>query len=380
MNKKELAEIKKNFTDTSGLFTLNHIVTAYIDPQKNIRCKTNRMYSLIPEEEGSVLMESLSKIFRGSLGKGLLEYSFPNEEYEENGSQKELYEAMKTKLKDETAVDKLIVRIVNNLAYEPAYTIIIGHCSYSIITKDKNDEALDSSADEYNFIVAAICPANTNDDGLMFDSDSNTIVKKANTELIISREPTDGFFFPVFSDRSPDVNRVMYFTKSPKKPNISFVDDVLGCEFIMSAHGEKETFQAVLNDVVGDELNYTVITRVNEKLQEVVTNSKNETELPVIDDRRMYNILSDSGVSDEKLEALPSVFKQKVGEGVLTATNLVENKTTLATPEITVNISKNATDKVRTTVVDGRRCLLIDLDDPAICINGLTTRITGNSI
>lgn len=380
MNKKELAEIKKNFTDTSGLFTLNHIVTAYIDPQKNIRCKTNRMYSLIPEEEGSVLMESLSKIFRGSLGKGLLEYSFPNEEYEEDGSQKELYEAMKTKLKDETAVDKLIVRIVNNLAYEPAYTIIIGHCSYSIITKDKNDEALDSSADEYNFIVAAICPANTNDDGLMFDSDSNTIVKKANTELIISREPTDGFFFPVFSDRSPDVNRVMYFTKSPKKPNISFVDDVLGCEFIMSAHGEKETFQAVLNDVVGDELNYTVITRVNEKLQEIVTNSKNETELPVIDDRRMYNILSDSGVSDEKLEALPSVFKQKVGEGVLTATNLVENKTTLATPEITVNISKNATDKVRTTVVDGRRCLLIDLDDPAICINGLTTRITGNSI
>ncbi len=380
MNKKELAEIKKNFTDTSGLFTINHIVTAYIDPQKNIRCKTNRMYSLIPEEEGSVLMESLSKIFRGSLGKGLLEYSFPNEEYEEDGSQKELYEAMKTKLKDETAVDKLIVRIVNNLAYEPAYTIIIGHCSYSIITKDKNDEALDSSADEYNFIVAAICPANTNDDGLMFDSDSNTIVKKANTELIISREPTDGFFFPVFSDRSPDVNRVMYFTKSPKKPNISFVDDVLGCEFIMSAHGEKETFQAVLNDVVGDELNYTVITRVNEKLQEVVTNSKNETELPVIDDRRMYNILYDSGVSDEKLEALPSVFKQKVGEGVLTATNLVENKTTLATPEITVNISKNATDKVRTTVVDGRRCLLIDLDDPAICINGLTTRITGNSI
>lgn len=380
MNKKELAEIKKNFTDTSGLFTLNHIVTAYIDPQKNIRCKTNRMYSLIPEEEGSVLMESLSKIFRGSLGKGLLEYSFPNEEYEEDGSQKELYEAMKTKLKDETAVDKLIVKIVNNLAYEPAYTIIIGHCSYSIITKDKNDEALDSSADEYNFIVAAICPANTNDDGLMFDSDSNTIVKKANTELIISREPTDGFFFPVFSDRSPDVNRVMYFTKSPKKPNISFVDDVLGCEFIMSAHGEKETFQAVLNDVVGDELNYTVITRVNEKLQEVVTNSKNETELPVIDDRRMYNILYDSGVSDEKLEALPSVFKQKVGEGVLTATNLVENKTTLATPEITVNISKNATDKVRTTVVDGRRCLLIDLDDPAICINGLTTRITGNSI
>lgn len=380
MNKKELAEIKKNFSDTSGFFTLNRVVTVYIDPQKNVRCKTNRLYSLIPEEEGSVLMESLSKIFRGSLGKGLLEYSFPNAEYEEDGAQKILYDAMKTKLTDEAAADKLIVRIVNNLAYEAAYTIILGHCSYSIMSKDRNDESLDNAADEYNFIVAAICPANTSDDGLMFDSETNTIVKKANTDLIISREPTDGFFFPVFSDRAPDVNSVMYFTKSPKKPNISCIDDVLGCEFIMSAHGEKETFQAVLNDVAGDELNYTVITQVNEKLRELVANSKNETELPVLDGNKMYNILSDSGISDERLETLPAIYKNKVGDGVLTATNLVENKTTLSTPEITVNISKDATDKVRTTVVDGRRCLIIDLDDPAIQINGMTTRITGNSI
>lgn len=380
MNKKELAEIKKNFTDTSGFFTLNRVITVYIDPQKNVRCKTNRLYSLIPEEEGSVLMESLSKIFKGSLGKGLLEYSFPNAEYEEDGAQKILYDAMKTKLTDEAAADKLIVRIINNLAYEAAYTIILGHCSYSIMSKDRNDESLDNAADEYNFIVAAICPANTSDDGLMFDSETNTIVKKANTDLIISREPTDGFFFPVFSDRAPDVNSVMYFTKSPKKPNISCIDDVLGCEFIMSAHGEKETFQAVLNDVAGDELNYTVITQVNEKLRELVANSKNETELPVLDGNKMYNILSDSGISDERLETLPAIYKNKVGDGVLTATNLVENKTTLSTPEITVNISKDATDKVRTTVVDGRRCLIIDLDDPAIQINGMTTRITGNSI
>lgn len=380
MNKKELAEIKKNFSDTSGFFTLNRVITVYIDPQKNVRCKTNRLYSLIPEEEGSVLMESLSKIFRGSLGKGLLEYSFPNAEYEEDGAQKILYDAMKTKLTDEAAADKLIVRIINNLAYEAAYTLIIGHCSYSIMSKDRNDESLDNAADEYNFIVAAICPANTSDDGLMFDSETNTIVKKANTDLIISREPTDGFFFPVFSDRAPDVNSVMYFTKSPKKPNISCIDDVLGCEFIMSAHGEKETFQAVLNDVAGDELNYTVITQVNEKLRELVANSKNETELPVLDGNKMYTILSDSGISDERLETLPAIYKNKVGDGVLTATNLVENKTTLSTPEITVNISKDATDKVRTTVVDGRRCLIIDLDDPAIQINGMTTRITGNSI
>lgn len=377
MNKKEVAEIKKNFTDSSGFFTLNHIVSVYVDPQKNIRCSENKLYSLIPEDEGAVMLESLKKVLGGSVGKNLVEYSFPNEEYQDDGAQNIFYAAVKGKLEDEASNAKLIERIVNNMEYEMAYTLIIGYCSYSIMVKDKNDETYDEAAEEYNFIVTAVCPVCTGDDGLMFDSESNTIVKKANTDLIISRTPTDGFFYPVFSDRSPDVNRVMYYTKTPKKPNISVIEDVLGCNFIMTCQNEKETFQQVLTDVVGDELSYTVITQVNESLREIVTKSKNETEMPLIDDNKLHNILFDAGVSSDKLDALPAVFKEKVGEADgLTAENLIENKTVLSTPEITINISRDATDKVRTSVIDGRRCLVIDLDDPSISINGLTTSLT----
>ncbi len=377
MNKKEVAEIRKNFTDSSGFFTLNHILTAYVDPQKNILCKDNKLYSLIPEDEGAVMLESLKKILGGSLGKNLTEYGFPNEEYAEDGAQNDLYAAVKGKLEDEVSCDKLLTRIVNNMEYEMAYTVIIGYCSYSVMTRDKNDESYDDAAEEYNFIAAAICPVNTGDDGLMFDRENSSIVKKANTDLIISRTPTDGFFFPVFSDRSPDVNRVMYYTKTPKKPNISVVENVLGCNFVMTCQSEKETFQQVLTDVVGDELSYTVITQVNEALRDIVTSSKNETEMPLIDDSKLHGILFDAGVSSEKLDALPAVFKEKVGEADgLTAENLVENKMVLATPEITINISREAAEKVRTSVIGGRRCLVIDLDDPSISINGLVTDVT----
>lgn len=377
MNKKEVAEIRKNFTDSSGFFTLNHILTAYVDPQKNILCKDNKLYSLIPEDEGAVMLESLKKILGGSLGKNLTEYGFPNEEYAEDGAQNDLYAAVKGRLEDEASCDKLLTRIVNNMEYEMAYTVIIGYCSYSVMTRDKNDESYDDAAEEYNFIAAAICPVNTGDDGLMFDRENSSIVKKANTDLIISRMPTDGFFFPVFSDRSPDVNRVMYYTKTPKKPNISVVENVLGCNFVMTCQSEKETFQQVLTDVVGDELSYTVITQVNEALRDIVTSSKNETEMPLIDDSKLHGILFDAGVSSEKLDALPAVFKEKVGEADgLTAENLVENKMVLATPEITINISREAAEKVRTSVIGGRRCLVIDLDDPSISINGLVTDVT----
>lgn len=377
MNKKEVAEIKKNFTDSSGFFTLNHILTAYVDPQKNILCKDNKLYSLIPEDEGAVMLESLKKILSGRLGKNLTEYGFPNEEYAEDGAQSDLYAAVRGKLEDEVSCDKLLARIVNNMEYEMAYALIIGYCSYSVMTKDRNDESFDDAAEEYNFIAAAVCPVSTGDDGLMFDRENSSIVKKANTDLIISRAPTDGFFYPVFSDRSPDVNRVMYYTKTPKKPNISVVEDVLGCNFVMTCQSEKETFQQVLTDVVGDELSYTVITQVNEALRDIVSNAKNETEMPLIDDNKLHGILFDAGVSSEKLDALPAVFKEKVGEADgLTAENLVENKMVLETPEITINISREAAEKVRTSVIGGRRCLVIDLDDPSISINGLVTDVT----
>ena len=65
------------------------------------------------------------------------------------------------------------------------------------------------------------------------------------------------------------------------------------------------------------------------------------------------------------------VYEKVCGNTPLTATNIIDNKTVLTSPGITVNIKPSAADKVRTSVIDGRRCLLIDLDDPTIEINGL---------
>ena len=332
-------------------------------------------HAMLPEDEGAVVMETLKKTFSGSLGKNLNEYPFPNESYEEGGAQHTLYAAVKGKLEDEEANKALVSRIVENTDYASAYTIIVGHCTYSILVKDKNDENIGEGDSEYNFITVAICPVNTGDDGLFYDDEQQTIAKKSNTEMIIARAPQDGFFYPVFSDRSPDVNSVMYYTRSPKKPNLSVIEDVLECRFDFTPDGEKERFHAVLTDVCREELDYTVITQVNDIIKDIIDQNKNETEPPVIDSSRMRTILSDAGVSDEKLQALDAVYKSTVGDTVLKASNLVENKTILSVPEITVNISKDATDKVRTTVIQGRKCLIIDLDDPSVTINGIETTI-----
>ncbi len=371
MNKKETAEIKKNFSDKSGFFIMERVMTGFVDAEKNVRYhKTNSCLTMAVEEH-DVYDETLKKVLNTNVGKNFCEYEFPNEAYEEGKPQEILYSLLRSELKDEEICENFMNHIANNLQHEGPYAVITAYCVYTIRRKDKNDEYAEGEDELYRYILTAICPVNTGSDGFVFDSFNNEITKKLNTELIISKAPSDGFLYPVFSNRSTDINHVMCYMKSAAKPNISLVEDVLGCSFVMSADNEKESFRNILKGVVGDDLDYMVIKTVNEKLQEVVDNNKDETDTTVIDNSGLKEILTEIGIPQERVEMTAPVYEKVCGNAPLTVANLIENKTVLSTPGITVNIKPSAADKLRTSVVDGRRCLLIDIDDPTIEINGL---------
>lgn len=376
MNKKETAEIKKNFSDKSGFFIMEKILTAFVDSEKNVRYNHVNSCLTMPEEEHEVYSETLKKVLNTNVGKAFVEYEFPNEAYEEGKSQDILYKLLKSELRDEQACEDFVNHIADNLVYAGNYALITAYCCYTVRRKDKNDDFADGEDEIYRYILTAVCPVNTGSDGFVFDSFNNEIVKKLNTELIISKAPTDGFLYPVFSNRSPDVNHVMYYSKKVNDPNISMVENVLGCTFVMSAENEKANFQTILKSVVGEDLDYMVIKSVNEKIQEVVEENKDDTDKTVIDESKLKNILSDIGVPQERVKMVEPVYEKVCGNAVLTASNLIENKTVMTTAGITVNIKPDASDKVRTSVIDGRRCLLIDIDDPTIEINGLPVTLS----
>ena len=371
MKKKETAEIKKNFSDKSGFFIMERVLTAFVDAEKNVRCHNVNSCLTMPVEEHEVYDETLKKVLNTNVGKNFMEYEFPNEAYDEGKPQEILYSLLKSELKDDLACENFLNHIANNAVYEGPFSIITAYCVYTIRKKDKNDEFAEGEDEIYKYLLTAICPVKTSADGFIFDSDNNEIAKKTNTELIISKAPSDGFLYPVFSNRSSDINHVMYFAKAANKPNISIIEDVLGCTFVMSANNEKESFQSIMKSVVGDDLDYMVIKTVNEKIQEVVDENKDDTERTVIDNTSLRDILTDIGVPEERVKMVEPVYEKVCGNVPLTASNLVENKTVLASPGITVNIKPSAADKVRMSVVDGKKCLLIDIDDPTIEINGL---------
>ncbi len=312
MNKKEINEIKKNLDKDSGFFTINHVVTACVDAEKKIKCMTNQMNNLIAEDESELIVAYLKKILSGSIGKNLLEYHFPNDAYLEGGAQLFMNEVLRSKLTDEELVQKYIDRIIEKMEYLSTYTIFTAHCTYAVKNKNKNlDDDIGGDSDtNYNFIITAICPVNLRIDGLIYDEQANSIAKKETADRIVD-PPTDGFLFPLFSDRQSDINGVLYYTKNAKKPNSSIVEELLGCEYSMSGVSEKATFHAIMNNVCGDELDLKVINTVNSKIQDIIDRNAHETEIPTVNSKDISNILWESGISQQKLEHLPKVYVWK---------------------------------------------------------------------
>ena len=370
MNKKEINEIKKNFSDDCGFFTVNRVVTAFVDAEKNIRCVTNRLYNIIEQDESELILQNLKKTLSGRIGANLLEHAFTKDARLEGGSQELMYKTLKGRLEEGEQTDAFLQAIVDRMEYVSTYTIFSAHCTYSVLNKNKAGDFDEEADTDYNFLITAICPVDLRIDGLIYDEALNAIAKKNTSDRIVGL-PSDGFLFPLFNDRAADVSGFMYYTKNAKKPNTSIIEDLLGGEFVMTGQSEKEVFHDILVNVVGDELDLDLVTTVNDHIQTLIDQSAHETEVTTVDQNTLNSILWESGVSQDKLQHLPQVYSERLGDKPMTAVNLVDRKTVVSVPSITVNIGKDGVDKVRTQVIDGKRCLIIALDDPEITVNGL---------
>ncbi|MBQ8928554.1 MAG: DUF4317 domain-containing protein [Oscillospiraceae bacterium] len=375
MNKKDLAELKKHFLPSDDLLVIRKVFTTFIDSEKTRRCSSVRSFAEIPEEEMSVLYQTLARVLKGTLGKGLIEYAFPNEMYEEDKPQNLLWELLQNGLDDEEQVEKFVSHISDNMVYTLPYALFVAQCTYTVFEKNKFGEKNKFDSREFHFLVAAVCPVESRVDGLIYDEEENSIIRKTHFDRVVADAPTDGFLFPTFTGRGPDVNHVMYYTKKPKDPNVSIVEEVLGCHYTLSAEEEKETFRAVLDKAVGEELNLQVIASVNEKIQDYAKTFKDEPEPPVISDIMVRDILLDSGVSQERAETAQQLYRETADGNYFIASNLTDPKTTLSAGGVTVSISGDATDKVTTRQIDGQRFLMISLDDPEVTVNGFQMKM-----
>ena len=99
MNKKEVLEIRKQFTNENCAIT--RICGCYVDAEKQIRTELKEAFLSLPEEEIYKYFEIFKKTLSGTPGKNLLNMEFPLDQEMPGGTQAWLLKLRNSRLTDE---------------------------------------------------------------------------------------------------------------------------------------------------------------------------------------------------------------------------------------------------------------------------------------
>lgn len=372
MTKQDISEIKKLFTPRNCSIT--RICGCYVDGEKNKKTELKQAFLALPEEEMFKYFEILRKTLSGTLGKNLLTLDFPLSSEEKGGTQEFLLRLRDSKLKDDDLLEEFYDRIIANYEFVGNYLILIVHDVYDVPGRTKDGIEMEDASDEiYEYLLTCICPVELSKPGLSYDAAENTFRNRIR-DWVVSL-PDAGFLFPAFTDRSCDLHSTLYYSKDPEELKDGFVSELLGCPLPLSAGNQKETFQALIEETLGEDCDIEIVKNIHDKLTEMAEEHKEEPEPLVLDRKEVKTILADSGVSNEKLETFDLRYDETAGETAsLLASNVMNTRTfEVKTPDVVIKVSPDRTDLIETRSIGGQQCLVIRLDG-GVVVNGITVR------
>lgn len=373
MNKKEIAEIKKQFTQERCAIT--RICGCYVDGEKNKKTELKEAFLSLPEEEMFKYFAIFRKALSGTVGKNLLTMEFPLASEEAGGTQDFLMQLRASSLKDENLLEEFYDKIIENYYSVENYLILLIHAVYDIPGKSSDGEEMFDASDEvYDHILCCICPVTLSKPGLSYDEESNAFHTRICDRVV--NMPDIGFLFPAFHDRSTDVHSLLYYAAKPEELRMEFVEPVLGCNLPLSAGDQKETFQTIVEETLGDACDYEVVKNIHEKLNEMIEEKKDEPDPVVLDRAEVKRLLEYSGVEEEKLSSFEEKYEEAAGtDTCFVASNVANTRQfEIKTPDVVVKVSPDRMDLVETKVINGRKCLVISLDN-SVEVNGIAVHM-----
>lgn len=375
MNKKEISEIKKQFTPANCAIT--RICGCYVDGEKNKKTKLKEAFLSLSEEEAFKYFEIFRKTLSGTIGKNLINMEFPLEQEKEGGAQEFLLRLRESKLQDDALVDEFYDRVIDSYDYGENYYIILIHAVYDIPGKSSDGlEMFDASDEIYDHILCSICPVKLSKAGLCYNAETNHIEDRIRDWIV--EMPDLGFLFPVFNDRSADIHGILYYSKNAEQLRSTFVDQLFGCEVPLSAGGQRDTFNTLVEETLGEDCAYDTVMNIHEKLNEWVESQKDSPDPAILTKPEVKRLFEECGVEEEKLEDFDARYEATAGEDAsLMAANITNTRRMeIKTPDVVIHVDPDRAELVETRVIDGRRCLVIPMEDN-VEINGI--RVTAGT-
>lgn len=370
MNKKEVLEIRKLFTPENSVIT--RICGCYVDGEKEIKCRIKEAFHSLSEEEAFKYYEIFRQSMSGNIGKNLINMDFPISQENSGGTQEFLLQLRNSKLLEDELLEEFYNKIIENYDYPSNYYIILIHALYDVPGKATDGSQMFDSSDEvYDYILCSICPVNLAKSGLSYNSEEDKIGERVRDWVVAP--PAKGFLFPVFNDRATDIHSILYYSKNPEELQNKLIENVFGSVEPLTAKSQKETFNTLITETMGEECDYQVVKNIHETLNTLIDENKDEPEPLIVSKNEIRHIFEESGVPEEKLEKFDEKYENTAGEKTTMMASNIANvrQFNIETPDVIIKVNPERTDLVETRIIDGRQCLVIAVNDH-IEVNGVS--------
>ena len=151
---------------------------------------------------------------------------------------------------------------------------------------------------------------------------------------------------------------------------------MLGCTIPLSAKSQKETFQAIVEETLGENCDFETVKNIHESLSEMLEERKEDPEPFTLDKYQVKRLLEDNGADPEKLQELDNIYPtdEKSREASFVATNVVSTRGfEIKTPDVSIKVAPDKTHLVQTKMVEGRSCIVIEVSEH-VEINGISVK------
>lgn len=372
MNKKEISEIKKQFTPANCAIT--RICGCYVNGEKEKVAQFAESFLPLPEEDIFKYFEIFRKSLSGTLGKNLLNMEFPLETEKEGGTQEFLLQLRDSQLKEDDLLEQYYDKVIESFGYGENYLILLIHGAYDVPGKSSDNlEMFDASDEVYHYILSCICPVKLAKPALSYNAEEKCFQNRIRDWIV--ELPLLGFLFPAFNDRSTDLHSLLYYSKNAEELHFDFTDHLLGCVVPLSAESQKAAFQSIIEETLGETCDYEVVRNIHENLHQMAEEKKDCPDPLLLSQAEVKNLLSISGAQKEQLDTFDQHFEETAGTNTaFLATNIMNTrKYEVKTPEVTIQVSPDRPDLVETRLIDGRPCLVIPITDQ-VQVNGITVQ------
>ncbi|MBP1743597.1 MAG: hypothetical protein H6Q58_575 [Firmicutes bacterium] len=318
MNKKDLADLRKEFKLTTYKLSVKEIYSVYLKKDnKSIVMKELNYLDMMEIEKRELYLGNFKKVLTGPIDSKIFELDFKTADPESTeNAQAVLYNCLNSGGSIVEYADKIVEKIAENYNYETDIVINFVKAEYLKGNRNRSkeaDEAADDQVQAVEFILCSINKVDVPKKVLKFDYSEMTFKPSSGIDVEVNlKSPLDGFVFPGIGSEFVDVNKIIYYSSASKNMNASFIENVLGCSLKPTATEEKESFNAILHTVVGDRIKPDTMQEIYEKINEKLEYAdEDDGEEPTVDMKEITRVLESTGV--ENTEMVEKAFEEICG-------------------------------------------------------------------